>query len=390
MAEICDLCRASALEPAYWPERSGRDIIVHLCGHCGLVQSLPRADRAKRAPAAVSGGADWGNVRYGKGFRTAACMRMLALHVDFDAPLNVLDVGSNRGAFARALTQAVPHARVTAVEPDERVADSVTDLAQVERVRARIEETRFADESFDVVHSCHTIEHLASPATVLADHWRTLKPGGLLIVDAPNLALIGSDDIVEEWFIDKHLYHFSPVTLGRALDAAGFEIIDGPDPMDRENLTFAALKRAVAHRPVARDAGEAERASALIASYVAARTRNLVALTAIAAELRQLAPRRVAIWGAGRLFDALVVHGGFDPKSLALLVDGHLTAHVDERHGVKLVAPEALKATPPGIIVVMSRAFAGEIAGLAREHAPKAEIILYGDLLARARMALAA
>ncbi len=36
-----------------------------------------------------------------------------------------------------------------------------------------------------------------------------LKHGGLLVLDAPNIALIGGDDILEEWFIDKHLYHFS-------------------------------------------------------------------------------------------------------------------------------------------------------------------------------------
>ncbi len=89
---------------------------------------------------------------------------------------------------------------------------------------------------------------------MLAEHWRTLKPGGLLIVDAPNIALICSDDILEEWFIDKHLFHFSAGTLARLLHANGFEVIDGPDPSDRENLLFAARKRAVAARPIARGA----------------------------------------------------------------------------------------------------------------------------------------
>jgi hypothetical protein len=71
MTESCELCRHDTLEAIYEPERSTRGLKVYLCRHCGLLQSLPRIDRTERAPAAVSGGADWGNVRYGKGFRTA-------------------------------------------------------------------------------------------------------------------------------------------------------------------------------------------------------------------------------------------------------------------------------------------------------------------------------
>jgi len=249
------------------------------------MQSLPRIDRASRRAAAISSGADWGNVRYGKGFRTEACLSILRTRADLGRQLHVLDVSSNRGSFARALLAEAPRARLTCVEPDERVAVSCADVERVESVCARIEDTSFPDETFDIIHSCHTIEHLKSPNEVLAEHWRTLKPGGLLIVDAPNIALLASDDILEEWFIDKHLFHFSAGTLARLLHANGFEIIDGPDPSDRENLLFAARKRAVAARPIPRAAREADYGLELINLYVANRARNLAALTKVAAEI---------------------------------------------------------------------------------------------------------
>jgi len=390
MTDLCDLCRSPALEPVYQPPDSGRGLTAYLCDHCGLVQSLPRVDRAPRRAAAVSSGADWGNVRYGKGFRTEACLSIARKRADLAKTLRVLDVGSNRGSFARAFLAEAPRAQLTCVEPDERVAASCSGLQRIETLRARIEDTSFPDESFDIIHSCHTIEHLASPSSVLAEHWRTLKAGGLLIVDAPNIALIGSDDILEEWFIDKHLYHFSAGTLARMLNANGFEIIDAPDPSDRENLLIAARKRAVAARPVPRAAREADQALELFNRYVATRARNLAALTKVAAEIASFSDRRVVLWGAGRLFDALVQHGGFDPKSLTLLIDTHLRLHVDERHGMKLAGPEDLIAANPGLIVVMSRAFAGEIAKIAKTHVPFAEIVLYSDLLSRARGKLAA
>src|SRR5262249_41050323 len=161
---LCELCRRETLESVYKPESSVRGLTVHLCRYCGLVQSMPRADRATRAPAAVSSGADWGNVRYGKGFRTQACLDALSGRVDLDRDLWVLDVGSNRGSFAKSFLASAPKSHLVAVEPDERFAASCAELPRTELINARIEETALETERFDVVHSCHTIEHLAHPA----------------------------------------------------------------------------------------------------------------------------------------------------------------------------------------------------------------------------------
>ena len=133
-----------------------------------------------------------------------------------------------------------------------------------------------------------------------------------------------------------------------------------------------------------REVAEAER---LLAAYGTNRAANLAALTAVAAELSALAPNRVAMWGAGRLFDTLVVHGGFMPAMLSGLIDAHLKAHMPARHGCELQAPEALSEIDPGVVVVMSRGFAGEIAEHAKRLAPRAEIIPYTDLMSRARRA---
>ncbi len=391
MSDVCELCAAEALVPVYAPDRSPRGLRVHLCRCCGLVQSLPRIDRAPRAPAAVSGGADWGNVRYGKAFRTQAAMAALGRHVDLGRELAVLDVGSNRGSFVRAMLESAPHAHLVAVEPDERVAGSCAGLERCELVRARIEDVALETGRFDVIHSCHTIEHLAHPARVLADHWRTLKAGGLLILDAPNIAIIGSDDIVEEWFIDKHLYHFSARTLMRLVTGAGFEVVAPPQAGDRENLLIVARKSESGPR-TARDADprEVEAAEGLVVQYGAARARNLLTLATVAAEIARYAPRRVAIWGAGRLFDALVTHGGYSPGSLTLLIDKHLSSFVPERFGVRVAPPAQLASVKPEVIVIMSRRFADEIAAEAGALVPDAEIVTYADLLSRARLAKAA
>jgi SAM-dependent methyltransferase len=385
--DICELCNRSALERVYQPEGSSRGLHIHLCAACGLLQSLPRIDRAARAPAAISGGANWGNVRYGKGFRTQVALEALKRHVNLTSEISLLDVGSNRGSFARAFLNAAPQARLTAVEPDERVASSCAGLSRTQLIEARIEAVALETGRFDVIHSCHTIEHLIHPAHTLADHHRTLKDGGILVLDAPNTALLAADDVVEEWFIDKHLYHFSARTLARMIEAAGFTILEHPDPKDRSNLLFVAKKAGRKPASASSDLVEAEYAQDLIATYVANRARNLAALSQVATELLTLAPRRVAMWGAGRLFDSLVTYGRFDARALTALVDKHLKAHVEERHGCALTAPEDLARTNPGVVVVMSRDFASEIAAEVTRLTPGAEIILYSDLLNRARQA---
>ena len=387
----CDFCGQSALAEIYQPEGTTRGLKVHLCRHCGLVQSLPRIARTKkRHKAAISGAADWGNVRYGKGFRTAAAIEALMPHLDWNAPLRLLDVGSNRGRFAKSFVELASQAHVTAVEPDERFAELAGALPRTELIETRIEDLALADGSFDIVHSCHTIEHLAHPFATLIDHARVLKDNGLLVVDAPNLKLLGSDDILEEWFIDKHLYHFSETTLTNMIEAAGFQIIRRPDPADAINLLFLARKTGAPKKTIAADPDEVAHSEALIARYQAIRTANKSALAAAAKEIENLSPLRVAIWGAGRLFDALVVTGGLATSHLSLLIDAHLSQHMDWRHGVKLSGPAALATTPVDAIVVMSRGFAEEITAEARRLAPNAQIILYADLLARARLGQAA
>jgi SAM-dependent methyltransferase len=388
MSLPCDFCRSSKLDPVYKPDGSTRGLTVYLCGHCGLVQSAPRIARTQeRHAAAVSGGADWGNVRYGKGFRTSQALDALARHADLSAPLTLLDVGSNRGSFVTAFAAA---AAITAVEPDERYADSSAGLPRTQLIQARIENIALAASHFDIVHSCHTIEHLAEPFAALQDHARVLKNGGLLVIDAPNLALLGGDDIVEEWFIDKHLFHFSAQTLRRMIVAAGFEIVEENDPRDAVNLLFVARKKGVPTDHIAADPAEVSAAHDLLARYQATRSHNLLALRQAADALNAMAPRRLALWGAGRLFDLLVRDGGFDPRTLALLIDTHLKKHMSERHGVALSDADALSRVPVDAVIVMSRMFADEIAAQVKARAPGAQIILYADLLAEARLARAA
>jgi hypothetical protein len=174
------------------------------------------------------------------------------------------------------------------------------------------------------------------------------------------------------------------------IEAAGFTIVAEPDPSDLTNLLFVARKTRTPAPQISPDLVEVARAQSMIQRYRGTRAVNRAALISAARELNNLKPQRVALWGAGRLFDSLVLAGGFDPKALSLLIDAHLIQYMQERHGVKLSRPDALGTTPVDVIVAMSRAFSKEITAEAKRLAPNARVILYADLLARARLSHAA
>ena len=113
-----------------------------------------------------------------------------------------------------------------------------------------------------------------------------MKDGGLLVLDAPNIALIGADDIVEEWFIDKHLTHFSERTLIAHGRSGGlFDRRKARSRRPRKSFPGGAEIGAVRRRHRRPIPQEVDTAHELIATYAAARARNLAALGAVAAEL---------------------------------------------------------------------------------------------------------
>jgi len=172
--------------------------------------------------------------------------------------------------------------------------------------------------------------------------------------------------------------------LTQMVEAAGFEILEAPDPKDITNVFLAARYTGKA-KAIEADANEAGRAAGLVKKYSKTRMRNIEALADVAETLNGLAPKGIAMWGAGRIFDSLIVHGGFDPKKLRALIDTHLKAHVAERHGFPLSGPDVLANTKPGVVVVMSRGFADEIVAEAKKKAPGADILVFTDLLGKVK-----
>jgi SAM-dependent methyltransferase len=92
----------------------------------------------------------------------------------------------------------------------------------------RIEDLGLPADSYDLVYTIQTIEHVARPDALLAAIFRLLKHGGRLVVVTDN-----TDSVDFGWFkrsywggyhFPRHLNLFNRLSLGRLARRAGFEV----------------------------------------------------------------------------------------------------------------------------------------------------------------------
>jgi SAM-dependent methyltransferase len=83
------------------------------------------------------------------------------------------------------------------------------------------------DESLDVVLGIHVVQHLSDPRAFFEKAARALRPGGVLVGSVPNFDAYLREVMGRRWrWLDPESqpFHFRPSSLGRELQAAGFQV----------------------------------------------------------------------------------------------------------------------------------------------------------------------
>lgn len=109
--------------------------------------------------------------------------------------------------------------------------------------------------AYDAVTMFDVIEHTYDPGAALESCARLLRPGGLLYLITPNVGGIQRHLLGRHWFHFKpleHTYYFDRRSLGRFLEAVGFEVLESRRNLRWVTTRFLCERLRYYHRGAAR------------------------------------------------------------------------------------------------------------------------------------------
>jgi SAM-dependent methyltransferase len=231
----CPLCGSTKLDLLFL----ARDTLhntpgewgVVRCAECSLMHTSPRPTRSsitrfypdEYQPYAAHFAPD--RLR---GSRLRAIVRRLldpkeVVIPSRESPRKMLEVGCGSG---RTLVELADDGwDVHGLEPSTVAAGALRAHRDLSLTIGAIEETHFAEESFDLILATMVLEHLHDPLADLRRLRSWLRPGGHLTGSVPNCASWEFRRFGRNWYalqVPTHLFHFTPRTLTNVLVGAGF------------------------------------------------------------------------------------------------------------------------------------------------------------------------
>ncbi|OHD11656.1 MAG: hypothetical protein A2Z96_01420 [Spirochaetes bacterium GWB1_48_6] len=136
-----------------------------------------------------------------------------------------LDVGCATGTLVEYMKNR--GWRAGGVEVCEGSAEYGRKVRQVDIHTGTLDSLNLPDDSLDVVHSSHVIEHVPEPSTFLGEIFRVLKPGGFCITVTPNTSSFQARAFGKDWrsTIPDHVHLFSQRGLDHLLKTTGFTVL---------------------------------------------------------------------------------------------------------------------------------------------------------------------
>jgi ubiquinone/menaquinone biosynthesis C-methylase UbiE len=115
--------------------------------------------------------------------------------------LRILEVACGRGGFVKELAQSGAHVTgcdfsLAALRVGQEKLRMPRNGISAALIQGDAQELPFANESFDLVVSCETIEHVPDVRKALREMWRVARPDAKLFLTTPNYAnLMGMYDL---------------------------------------------------------------------------------------------------------------------------------------------------------------------------------------------------
>ena len=146
----------------------------------------------------------------------------------------LLDIGAAKGVFLDIARKR--GWKPMGIEPSEEDSSYAREVFKLPIFTGTLEEAKLPSNQFDAATMLDVIEHLKNPSETVAEAFRVLKPGGILLVFTPNhdsLIFLISHWLyrlslgkfpLERLYPVVHVHYFTPRALSYLLRKSGFNI----------------------------------------------------------------------------------------------------------------------------------------------------------------------
>ncbi|NUN11899.1 class I SAM-dependent methyltransferase [Candidatus Micrarchaeota archaeon] len=204
---------------------SGHDFLkeqVVKCKNCGFMYINPRI-KGDLVVKGYSDAVDPDHVSQGDGRMATFKDGMKIISKLYPNKGKLLDVGSAGGFFVKAAEEEGWEGY--GVEPSKWMVDwGKKNLGLKNFKSGTLESAKYPDNYFDVVTLWDVLEHVPDPSATLREVNRILKPGGLVVINYPNIGSKLAKMAGRKWWflLSIHLYYFTPETISKMLEKEKF------------------------------------------------------------------------------------------------------------------------------------------------------------------------
>lgn len=297
---------------------------------------------------------------------------------------HILDMRSARGNFALRAIDYFEIPSIDCIESDYYMTESYRNNPKINLICSKYYEHK-PPKPYDLVYSCHTLEHYRDPKKYLNYVASVIRKGGYFFLDVPNVKAIAAGNNYDDYFYDKHLFYFAGGVLRDYLSSLGFDVLScDDDGFTVELLLQLNRTRSTSWIPSKSLEQEALKLIDTIKSYKqdieSNRAKVLSLVTKI--EIWLIEKNVPVIFGMGRLLDCLVEYGKLDLSKFAHYVDNYLSQATPNVRGFPVDKEHILLSDHSvDAVLVLTRFSSVELINHVKTLCPHADVRHFSEFL---------
>lgn len=384
----CNFCLSKNIDLIYTPVNSKIDLEINVCKDCGLVFSSYDSNKYEESNITnpnlkfshLSCNASYSEIRVGK---------QQMVHYFFDAIKNivldkpiqkVLDIKSARGHWALKALEYFELETIDCIEEDSYMTTTYDNNSSINIWRDKYHKLN-TDYNYDLIYSCHTLEHYTNPTKVLTWINNRLNEDGLFYIDVPNNENINHNHNIDEFFYDKHLFYYNSEVLYSFIESLGFELLYKHSTPQNIGLLFkkSSTKKEYPKYNLYNYNSD------LINKYKENIKINRSILIEKQDELNNNFPKGECnvVFGSGRPLDAFVQYGNLNLNNFNYLIDDYLSQVTDTIYNKNLYNSSIINNITPDNILLLVKHPSDELIKFLTKNNPEVNIVYLSKWLTK-------